>query len=150
GAFGQQSGAAYVGSYKIMNRHLASHDDWHRLVWESYGRDLLVSRVDAQGCDVIARCDCTTGVYYCKSRNKHYPVVVTPPSLAFIDESEYYPARYQSHVILGVGFAEPGDCGGLLRCQHGVMGILTAGGENLVAFADIRDLLWIEDDAMEQ
>nr|WEM34770.1 polyprotein [Enterovirus E] len=150
GPFGQQSGAAYVGNYKIMNRHLANCLDWKDLVWESYERDLLVTRVDAHGSDVIARCNCTAGVYYCKSRMKHYPVVVTPPSLVYIDKNDYYPERYQSHVALGIGFAEPGDCGGLLRCEHGVMGILTAGGNNLVAFADIRDLLWIEDDVMEQ
>nr|BAW98047.1 polyprotein [Enterovirus F] len=150
GAFGQQSGAAYVGNYKIMNRHLAEQADWDNLVWDSYERDLLVTRVDAHGCDQIARCDCRAGVYYCKSRMKHYPVVVTPPSLVHIDKNDYYPERYQSHVALGIGFAEPGDCGGLLRCEHGVMGILTAGGNNLVAFADIRDLLWIEDDVMEQ
>ncbi|BAW98044.1 polyprotein [Enterovirus AN12] len=150
GPFGQQSGAAYVGNYKIMNRHLADCVDWQNLVWESYERDLLVTRVDAHGCDQIARCDCRAGVYYCKSRMKHYPVVVTPPSLVHVDKNDYYPERYQSHVALGIGFAEPGDCGGLLRCEHGVMGILTAGGNNLVAFADIRDLLWIEDDVMEQ
>nr|YP_009020978.1 protease 2A [enterovirus F4] len=150
GAFGQQSGAAYVGSYKIMNRHLAKEQDWKNHIWDSYERDLLVTRVDAHGKDQIARCSCCAGVYYSKSRNKHYPVVVTPPSLAHIDENDYYPERYQSHVILGVGFAEPGDCGGILRCEHGVMGILTAGGSNLVAFADVRDLLWIEDDVMEQ
>lgn len=150
GAFGQQSGAAYVGNYKIMNRHLAEQVDWDNLVWESYERDLLVTRVDAHGIDTVARCSCNSGVYYCKSRGKHYPVVVTPPSLAHIDKNDYYPERYQSHVALGIGFAEPGDCGGLLRCQHGVMGILTAGGNNLVAFADVRDLLWIEDDVMEQ
>nr|QGA89259.1 polyprotein [Enterovirus F] len=150
GAFGQQSGAAYVGNYKIMNRHLAEKQDWDNLVWDSYERDLLVTRVDAHGVDQIARCDCRAGVYYCKSRMKHYPVVVTPPSLVHVDKNDYYPERYQSHVALGIGFAEPGDCGGLLRCEHGVMGILTAGGNNLVAFADIRDLLWIEDDVMEQ
>nr|YP_009020966.1 protease 2A [Enterovirus F] len=150
GAFGQQSGAAYVGNYKIMNRHLAEKQDWDNLVWDSYERDLLVTRVEAHGRDQIARCQCTAGVYYCKSRMKHYPVIVTPPVLYKIGASDYYPERYQSHVALGIGFAEPGDCGGILRCQHGVMGILTAGGNNMVAFADVRQLLWIEDDVMEQ
>lgn len=150
GAFGQQSGAIYVGNYKIVNRHLATYTDWENEVWQSYHRDLLVTRVDAHGCDTIARCSCRTGVYYCKSRDKHYPIVVTPPSIFKIEANEYYPERMQTHILLGIGPGEPGDCGGILRCEHGVMGILTVGGGDLVGFADIRDLLWIEDDAMEQ
>nr|UUB81767.1 polyprotein [Enterovirus E] len=150
GPFGQQQGAAYVGSYKIVNRHLATYADWENEVWQSYQRDLLVTRVDAHGCDTIARCNCRTGVYYCKSRNKHYPIVVTPPSIFKIEANDYYPERMQTHILLGIGFAEPGDCGGLLRCEHGVMGILTVGGGDLVGFADVRDLLWVEDDVMEQ
>nr|AXU25490.1 polyprotein [Enterovirus E] len=150
GPFGQQQGAAFVGNYKIVNRHLATSADWENEVWQSYQRDLLVTRVDAHGCDKIARCTCRSGVYYCRSRNKHYPIVVTPPSIFKIEANDYYPERMQTHILLGIGFAEPGDCGGLLRCEHGVMGILTVGGGDLVGFADIRDLLWIEDDAMEQ
>ena len=53
-------------------------------------------------------------------------------------------------MLIGYGFANPGDCGGILRCQHGVMGIITAGGEGVVAFADIRDLYMYEEEAMEQ
>nr|ALN12386.1 polyprotein [Swine vesicular disease virus] len=150
GAFGQQSGAVYVGNYRVVNRHLATHADWQNCVWEDYNRDLLVSTTTAHGCDTIARCDCTAGVYSCASRNKHYPVTFEEPSLVEVQESEYYPKRYQSHVLLAAGFAEPGDCGGILRCQHGVIGIVTVGGEGVVGFADVRDLLWLEDDAMEQ
>ncbi|MCL8564544.1 hypothetical protein NAB52_18450 [Proteus mirabilis] len=150
GAFGQQSGAVYVGNYRVVNRHLATHDDWQNCVWEDYNRDLLVSTTTAHGCDVIARCQCTAGVYFCASRNKHYPVVFEGPGLVEVQESEYYPKRYQSHVLLAAGFSEPGDCGGILRCEHGVIGIVTMGGEGIVGFADVRDLLWLEDDAMEQ
>lgn len=150
GAFGQQSGAVYVGNYRVVNRHLATHIDWQNCVWEDYNRDLLVSTTTAHGCDVIARCQCTTGVYFCASRNKHYPVSFEGPGLVEVQESEYYPKRYQSHVLLAAGFSEPGDCGGILRCEHGVVGIVTMGGEGVVGFADVRDLLWLEDDAMEQ
>nr|ALN12394.1 polyprotein [Swine vesicular disease virus] len=150
GTFGQQSGAVYVGNYRVVNRHLATRADWQNCVWEDYNRDLLVSTTTAHGCDTIARCDCTAGVYYCASRNKHYPVTFEGPSLVEVQESEYYPKKYQSHVLLAAGLAEPGDCGGILRCQHGVIGIVTVGGEGVVGFADIRDLLWLEDDAMEQ
>ncbi len=150
GAFGQQSGAAYVGNYRVVNRHLATHTDWRNCVWEDYNRDLLVSTTTAHGCDVIARCQCTTGVYFCQSKNKHYPVSFEGPGLVEVQESEYYPKRYQSHVLLAVGFSEPGDCGGILRCEHGVIGLVTMGGEGVVGFADVRDLLWLEDDAMEQ
>nr|ABV69574.1 polyprotein [Swine vesicular disease virus] len=150
GAFGQQSGAVYVGNYKVLNRHLATRVDWQNCVWEDYDRDLLVCTTTAHGCDTIARCNCTSGVYFCASRNKHYPVAFEGPSLVEVQESEYYPKKHQSHVLLAAGFAEPGDCGGILRCQHGVIGIVTVGGEGVVGFADLRDLLWLEDDAMEQ
>ena len=150
GAFGQQSGAVYVGNYRVVNRHLATHYDWQNCVWEDYNRDLLVSTTTAHGCDVIARCQCTAGVYYCASKNKHYPVTFEGPGLVEVQENEYYPKKYQSHVLLAVGFSEPGDCGGILRCEHGVIGIVTMGGEGIVGFADVRDLLWLEDDAMEQ
>ncbi|APZ85755.1 polyprotein [Enterovirus B106] len=150
GAFGQQSGAVYVGNYRLVNRHLATHNDWQNCIWEDYNRDLLVSTTTAHGCDTIARCQCTTGVYFCASRNKHYPVSFEGPGLVEVQESEYYPKRYQSHVLLAAGFSEPGDCGGILRCEHGVIGIVTMGGAGVVGFADVRDLLWLEDDAMEQ
>nr|AWA45295.1 polyprotein [Coxsackievirus B1] len=150
GTFGQQSGAIYVGNYRIVNRHLATHFDWQNCIWEDYNRDLLVCTTTAHGCDNIARCQCTAGVYYCASRNKHYPVHFEGPGLVEVQESEYYPKRYQSHVLLAAGFSEPGDCGGILRCEHGVIGIVTMGGEGVVGFADVRDLLWLEDDAMEQ
>ncbi len=150
GAFGQQSGAVYVGNYRVVNRHLATHADWQNCVWEDYNRDLLVSTTTAHGCDTIARCQCTAGVYFCSSRNKHYPVSFEGPGLVEVQESEYYPRRYQSHVLLAAGFSEPGDCGGILRCEHGVIGLVTMGGEGVVGFADVRDLLWLEDDAMEQ
>nr|AWX63812.1 polyprotein [Echovirus E12] len=150
GAFGQQSGAVYVGNYRVVNRHLATYNDWQNCVWEDYNRDLLVSTTTAHGCDTIARCQCTTGVYFCASKNKHYPISFEGPGLVEVQESEYYPKRYQSHVLLAAGFSEPGDCGGILRCEHGVIGLVTMGGEGVVGFADVRDLLWLEDDAMEQ
>nr|WHA31336.1 polyprotein [Coxsackievirus B1] len=150
GAFGQQSGAIYVGNYKVVNRHLATHFDWQNCIWEDYNRDLLVCTTTAHGCDNIARCQCTAGVYYCASMDRHYPVSFEGPGLVEVQESEYYPKRYQSHVLLAVGFSKPGDCGGILRCEHGVVGIVTMGGEGIVGFADVRDLLWLEDDAMEQ
>nr|UAJ21489.1 polyprotein [Porcine enterovirus G]UAJ21490.1 polyprotein [Porcine enterovirus G] len=150
GAFGQQSGAVYVGNYKIVNRHLATHEDWENVEWEDYNRDLLVARTTAHGADKLARCHCNTGVYFCKSRNKHYPVTIQGPGIDWIEASEYYPARYQTHMLIAAGISEPGDCGGILRCQHGVIGIVTAGGEGVVCFADVRDLFWVEHEAMEQ
>nr|BEL64050.1 polyprotein [Enterovirus G] len=150
GAFGQQSGAIYVGNYKIVNRHLATQEDWENVEWEDYNRDLLVARTTAHGADKLARCHCNAGVYYCKSRNKHYHVTFQGPGIDWIEASEYYPARYQTHLLLASGISEPGDCGGILRCQHGVIGIVTAGGDGVVGFADVRDLFWIEHEAMEQ
>nr|QAA77677.1 polyprotein [Human enterovirus] len=150
GAFGQQSGAVYTGNYKILNRHLATDEDWKNLVWEDYNRDLLVTSVRAQGCDIIARCSCETGVYYCKSMGKHYPVSFQGPGITEVQANEFYPHRYQTHVLLGHGIAVPGDCGGILRCHHGVIGLVTMGGDGLVGFADLRDLFWLDDEVMEQ
>uniref|UniRef100_O41174 Genome polyprotein n=2 Tax=Porcine enterovirus 9 (strain UKG/410/73) TaxID=64141 RepID=POLG_PEV9U len=150
GAFGQQSGAIYVGNYKIMNRHLATHEDWENVEWEDYNRDILVARTTAHGADKLARCHCNTGVYYCKSRNKHYPV--TSRVQASIGSRLVSTTQLDTRPICSLpsGISEPGDCGGILRCQHGVIGIVTAGGQGVVGFADVRDLFWVEHEAMEQ
>nr|AAG27166.2 precursor polyprotein [Poliovirus 1] len=148
--FGHQNKAVYTAGYKICNYHLATQEDLQNAVNVMWNRDLLVTESRAQGIDSIARCNCNAGVYYCESRRKYYPVSFVGPTFQYMEANEYYPARYQSHMLIGHGFAAPGDCGGILRCQHGVIGIVTAGGEGLVAFSDIRDLYAYEDEAMEQ
>nr|WAB71068.1 polyprotein [Coxsackievirus A20] len=148
--FGHQNKAVYTAGYKICNYHLATQEDLLHAVSVMWNRDLLVTESRAQGTDSIARCNCNTGVYYCESRRKYYPVSFIGPTFQYMEANDYYPARYQSHMLIGHGFASPGDCGGILRCQHGVIGIITAGGEGLVAFSDIRDLYAYEEEAMEQ
>nr|AIB00463.1 polyprotein [Poliovirus 1] len=148
--FGHQNKAVYTAGYKICNYHLATQEDLQNAVNVMWNRDLLVTESRAQGTDSIARCNCNAGVYYCESRRKYYPVSFVGPTFQYMEANNYYPARYQSHVLIGHGFASPGDCGGILRCHHGVIGIITAGGEGLVAFTDIRDLYAYEEEAMEQ
>nr|WDV04874.1 polyprotein [Poliovirus 1] len=148
--FGHQNKAVYTAGYKICNYHLATQEDLQNAVNVMWNRDLLVTESRAQGTDSIARCNCNTGVYYCESRRKYYPVSFVGPTFQYMEANNYYPARYQSHMLIGHGFASPGDCGGILRCHHGVIGIITAGGEGLVAFTDIRDLYAYEEEAMEQ
>nr|URT60098.1 polyprotein [Coxsackievirus A20] len=148
--FGHQNKAVYTAGYKICNYHLATQEDMQNAVSIMWNRDLLVAESRAHGTDSIARCTCKTGVYYCESRRKYYPVSFVGPTFQYMEANDYYPARYQSHMLIGHGFASPGDCGGILRCQHGVIGIITAGGEGLVAFSDIRDLYAYEEEAMEQ
>nr|ANV28261.1 polyprotein [Poliovirus 1] len=148
--FGHQNKAVYTAGYKICNYHLATQEDLQNAVSVMWNRDLLVTESKAQGTDSIARCNCNAGVYYCESRRKYYPVSFVGPTFQYMEANDYYPARYQSHMLIGHGFASPGDCGGILRCQHGVIGIITAGGEGLVAFSDIRDLYAYEEEAMEQ
>nr|WVH45917.1 polyprotein [Poliovirus 1] len=148
--FGHQNKAVYTAGYKICNYHLATKEDLQNAVSIMWNRDLLVVESKAQGTDSIARCNCNAGVYYCESRRKYYPVSFVGPTFQYMEANDYYPARYQSHMLIGHGFASPGDCGGILRCQHGVIGIVTAGGEGLVAFSDIRDLYAYEEEAMEQ
>nr|QMT62774.1 polyprotein [Enterovirus C99] len=147
--FGHQNKGVFVAGYKIINYHLATAEDFRNCVRSMWERDLMVVESRAQGIDQIARCTCKTGVYYCASRNKHYPITITSPTFQWMEKNDYYPSRYQSHMTMGHGFAEPGDCGGILRCVHGVMGLITAGGGGIVAFSDIRDL-YVEDEAMEQ
>nr|AIB00486.1 polyprotein [Poliovirus 1] len=148
--FGHQNKAVYTAGYKICNYHLATQEDLQNAVNVMWNRDLLVTESKAQGTDSIARCNCNVGVYYCESRRKYYPVSFVGPTFQYMEANNYYPARYQSHMLIGHGFASPGDCGGILRCHHGVIGIITAGGEGLVAFTDIRDLYAYEEEAMEQ
>nr|AIB00392.1 polyprotein [Poliovirus 1] len=148
--FGHQNKAVYTAGYKICNYHLATQEDLQNAVNVMWNRDLLVTESRAQGTDSIARCNCNAGVYYCESRRKYYPVSFVGPTFQYMEANNYYPARYQSHMLIGHGFASPGDCGGILRCHHGVIGIITAGGEGLVAFTDIRDLYAYEEEAMEQ
>nr|AMS03992.1 polyprotein [Poliovirus 1] len=148
--FGHQNKAVYTAGYKICNYHLATQEDLQNAVNVMWSRDLLVTESRAQGTDSIARCNCNAGVYYCESRRKYYPVSFVGPTFQYMEANNYYPARYQSHMLIGHGFASPGDCGGILRCHHGVIGIITAGGEGLVAFSDIRDLYAYEEEAMEQ
>nr|AGA12751.2 polyprotein [Poliovirus 2] len=148
--FGHQNKAVYTAGYKICNYHLATQEDLQNAVSVMWNRDLLVAESRAQGTDSIARCTCNSGVYYCESRRKYYPVSFVGPTFQYMEANDYYPARYQSHMLIGHGFASPGDCGGILRCQHGVIGIITAGGDGLVAFSDIRDLYAYEEEAMEQ
>nr|ACF16823.1 polyprotein [Poliovirus 1] len=148
--FGHQNKAVYTAGYKICNYHLATQEDLQNAVNVMWDRDLLVTESRAQGTDSIARCNCNAGVYYCESRRKYYPVSFVGPTFQYMEANNYYPARYQSHMLIGHGFASPGDCGGILRCHHGVIGIITAGGEGLVAFSDIRDLYAYEEEAMEQ
>nr|AIB00487.1 polyprotein [Poliovirus 1] len=148
--FGHQNKAVYTAGYKICNYHLATQEDLQNAVHVMWNRDLLVTESRAQGTDSIARCNCNAGVYYCESRRKYYPVSFVGPTFQYMEANNYYPARYQSHMLIGHGFASPGDCGGILRCHHGVIGIITAGGEGLVAFTDIRDLYAYEEEAMEQ
>nr|AAS88861.1 polyprotein [Poliovirus 1] len=147
---GHQNKAVYTAGYKICNYHLATPEDLQNAVNIMWDRDLLVVESKAQGTDSIARCNCNAGVYYCESKRKYYPVSFVGPTFQYMEANDYYPARYQSHMLIGHGFASPGDCGGILRCHHGVIGIITAGGEGLVAFSDIRDLYTYEEEAMEQ
>nr|ADV57350.1 polyprotein [Rhinovirus C] len=100
--------------------------------------DLQVDSADTPGGDHIPSCDCTVGCYYSKHNDRYIPVEVKPYDWYEIQESEYYPKHIQYNILIGEGPCEPGDCGGKLLCKHGVIGIVTAGGEGHVAFTDLR------------
>nr|QEO75964.1 polyprotein [Rhinovirus C] len=100
--------------------------------------DLQVDSTDVPGPDVIPCCDCTTGCYYSKSKDRYFPVECVSHDWYEIQESDYYPKHIQYNLLIGEGHCEPGDCGGKLMCKHGVIGMITAGGDNHVAFTDLR------------
>lgn len=100
--------------------------------------DLQVDSTDTPGPDFIPTCDCVQACYYAKHAQRYYPITVTPHDWYEIQESQYYPKHIQYNILIGEGPCEPGDCGGKLLCRHGVIGIITAGGDGHVAFTDLR------------
>nr|QFQ59555.1 epitope-tagged 2A protease [synthetic construct] len=127
----------HVGNLIYRNLHLFN-SDIHDSILVSYSSDLIIYRTSTQGDDYIPTCNCTEATYYCKHKNRYYPINVTPHDWYEIQESEYYPKHIQYNLLIGEGPCEPGDCGGKLLCKHGVIGIITAGGEGHVAFIDLR------------
>ncbi|ABO69373.1 polyprotein [rhinovirus A64] len=127
----------HVGNLIYRNLHLCN-SDMHDSILVSYSSDLVIYRTNTIGDDYIPMCDCTDATYYCKHKNRYYPIKVTSHDWYEIQESEYYPKHIQYNLLIGEGPCEPGDCGGKLLCKHGVIGIITAGGEGHVAFIDLR------------
>lgn len=137
---GPRFGGVCTGSVKVMNYHLMTQEDSLNLQTPLPERDLAIINLNGHGSETIPHCNCTSGVYYSRYYNKFYPVICEKPTCIWIEGNNYYPSRYQQGVMKGVGPAEPGDCGGILRCVHGPIGLLTAGGGGFVCFADIRML----------
>nr|UBI50723.1 polyprotein [rhinovirus A24] len=127
----------HVGNLIYRNLHLFN-SEMHDSILVSYSSDLVIYRTNTVGDDYIPTCDCTEATYYCKHKNRYYPIKVTSHDWYEIQESEYYPKHIQYNLLIGEGPCEPGDCGGKLLCKHGVIGIVTAGGEGHVAFIDLR------------
>lgn len=101
--------------------------------------DLQVDSTNNPGPDHIPTCNCTNGTYYCKSRDRYYPVEFVQHNWYEIQESDYYPKHIQYNILIGKGPCSPGDCGGKLLCVHGTIGMITAGGDEHVAFIDLRN-----------
>nr|BBC70780.1 polyprotein [Enterovirus G] len=146
----ERSSTIHVGNYKIMNRHLATQKDLENAEWEDCSRNLLVARSSTHGTDKLARCNCSTGIYFNESQSKYYPVTFTGPLNNWARADAHYSTKFQTRVLLVTGVPVQCDCSGILKCQHGVVGIATAGGHGVVCFADVRDLSWINQEVMEQ
>lgn len=127
----------HVGNLIYRNLHLFNSEA-NDSVLISYSSDLVIYRTNTIGDDYIPTCDCAEATYYCRHKNRYYPIKVTSHDWYEIQESEYYPKHIQYNLLIGEGPCEPGDCGGKLLCKHGVIGIITAGGEGHVAFIDLR------------
>nr|YP_001552436.1 2A [Rhinovirus C] len=118
------------------NAHLTSLND--KTVLLALSADLQVDAADQPGPDTIPQCDCLEGCYYSKSLDRYIPVKLEAHDWYQIEETCYYPQHIQYNIMIGEGHCQPGDCGGKLLCTHGVIGIITAGGDNHVAFTDLR------------
>nr|UWR86913.1 polyprotein [Enterovirus G] len=140
----------HVGNYKIMNKHLATQKDLDNMEWEDSIRNLFVARASTHGTDKLARCRCNTGIYFNNTKNKCYPVTFTGPFSNWARADAQYSDKFQTHVLFASGIPEQSDYSGILKCQHGVVGIATAGGHGVVCFADVRDLSWMDQEVMEQ
>nr|QWN56554.1 polyprotein [rhinovirus C42] len=116
--------------------HLTTPNDDTILL--AYTADLQVDSSETKGPDHIPDCDCTSGCYYVRHLDRYCPVTLTSHDWYEIQESDYYPRHIQYNILIGEGPCKPGDCGGKLLCKHGVIGIVTAGGEGHVAFTDLR------------
>lgn len=141
---------AHVGDLIYKNLHLCEPENLNDSILISYSSDLVIYRTNTTGDDIIPTCDCTIGTYYCKHKDRYYPVAVTKHHWYEIQESDYYPKHIQYNILLGVGPCKPGDCGGKLLCKHGVIGIITAGGDNHVAFIDLRDFQVAEEQGIPE
>nr|NP_740519.1 2A (P2-A) [rhinovirus B14] len=137
---GPRYGGIYTSNVKIMNYHLMTPEDHHNLIAPYPNRDLAIVSTGGHGAETIPHCNRTSGVYYSTYYRKYYPIICEKPTNIWIEGSPYYPSRFQAGVMKGVGPAELGDCGGILRCIHGPIGLLTAEGSGYVCFADIRQL----------
>nr|ATA62813.1 polyprotein [Human rhinovirus sp.] len=120
------------------NYHLTPEQELDSAIQVVYTADLVIHRTNDKGDDYIPDCDCTDCCYYCAHKNRYIPIKVRYYNYYTIQESEYYPKHIQYDILLGEGPSEPGDCGGKLLCKHGVIGMVTAGGDNHVAFIDLR------------
>lgn len=135
----------HTGDLIYKNLHLCEPENLNDSTLICYSSDLVIYRTNTTGNDVIPTCNCTEATYYCKHKDRYYPINVKKHQWYEIQESEYYPKHIQYNILIGEGPCEPGDCGGKLLCKHGVIGIVTAGGENHVAFIDLRDFLVAEE-----
>nr|BDP39236.1 polyprotein [rhinovirus C55] len=126
----------HAGHYKYTNAHLTTGNSDTVLL--ALTADLQIDYTEERGPDTVPQCDCMEGCYYCHSQDRYFPVKVTAHEWYEIQESPYYPKHIQYNVLIGEGPCQPGDCGGKLLCKHGVIGIITAGGSNHVAFTDLR------------
>lgn len=121
---------------KYFNSHLVNVND--KTLLHALTADLQVDETTDVGPDYIPDCDCLTACYYCKSKDRYFPIQLEAHDWYEIQETCYYPKHIQYNLLIGEGHAEPGDCGGKLLCKHGVIGILTAGGDGHAAFTDLR------------
>nr|2M5T_A Chain A, human rhinovirus 2A proteinase [Rhinovirus C] len=118
------------------NAHLTTPNDQTILL--ALTADLQIDGCDQPGPDNIPDCDCTSGCYYSRSLDRYIPVECEAHDWYPVEETQYYPKHIQYNLLIGEGPCVPGDAGGKLLCRHGVIGIITAGGDGHVAFTDLR------------
>ncbi|APA29022.1 polyprotein [Picornaviridae sp. rodent/Ee/PicoV/NX2015] len=136
---GDNSGVV-AGSFLYINKHIAPTSLMQHAKFDSDELDLQIYRVESQheqnNVD-IPQCTCGKGWYYSGLTRHVQHALLTPPVVQHFNAGEFYPEHYQI-VHLAEGPGQMGDCGNVLYCRHGPIGLLTGSADGIVAFIPLR------------
>ncbi|APA29023.1 polyprotein [enterovirus K2] len=129
------AGNKYYVNYHLVPPHMLKHatkiDKFHDLcIFEVKEQD---ARPEVQ----IPRCTCCKGWYYSNLTRRIQHAYISPPRMQHFEASQWYPHHFQE-VHLAEGPGQEGDCGNVLYCRHGPIGMVTGAARGIVAFIPLR------------